>query len=156
MPARDGAAAATSLREENDELQRRLAALVDEKEKLQREKTALVRSGNLDFRSCWTNQQGETEFLLEVTIKDSAVIVRDIAPALRQSDANLRLLARLPRNAEIRPDTFRAAVAPLYRWSVREKCRFFVQMQDGTSETSKEIYKKARQMVEGVFYVKHL
>jgi FtsZ-binding cell division protein ZapB len=156
MPARDADAAATSLREENNELQRRLAALVDEKEKLQREKTALVRSGNLDFPSCWTNQQGETEFLLEVTIKDSAVIVRDIAPASRQSDANLRLLVRLPRNAEIRPDTFRAAVAPLYRWSVREKCRFFVQMQDGTSETSKEIYKKARQMVEGVFYVKHL
>ena len=158
MPARQegDAVAPTPLQEEHGDLQRKLAALMDENEKLQREKTALVRSGNLDFPSCWANQQGDTEFLLEVTIKDSAVIVRDIAPASRQNDPNLRLLARLPRNAEIRPDTFRAAVAPLYRWSVREKCRFFVQMQDGTSETSKAIYKKARQMVEGVFYVKHL
>jgi hypothetical protein len=156
VPAGDEGSAAASLKEENEALQRKLAVLVDEKEQLQREKAALGRSGTLDFPSCWANQQGDTEFLLEVTIKDSAVIVRDIAPAVRHNDPNLRLLARLPRNTEIRPDTFRAAVAPLYRWSVREKCRFFVQMQDGTSETSKEIYKKARQMVEGVFYVKHL
>ena len=155
MPPGQAGDTAISLKSENDELQRRLAVLMDENEKLQRDKTMPARA-SLDFPSCWANQQGDTEFLLEVTIKDTAVTVRDIAPASRQQDPNLQLLARLPRNTDIAPDTFRAAVAPLYRWSVRQKCRFFVQMHDGTSETSKQIYKKARQMVEGVFYVKHL
>jgi FtsZ-binding cell division protein ZapB len=148
---------AVSLKAENDELQQKLAALADENQKLQSERVNALRPGaHVDLPSCWKTQGGDTEFLLEVTIKDQAVSVRDIAPGSRQQDPNLRLLTRLPRNTEIRPDTFRAAVAPLYRWSVKQKCRFFVQMQDGTSETSKEIYKKARQMVEGVFYVKHL
>jgi hypothetical protein len=139
-----------SLRAENEELRQKIArASTAEAAAPAHEKETLP-------PPCWMNAQGEAQYLLDVTIKDEGLRVRDIAPASRASDPRLKPLKALPRDTDINPELFRRVIDPIFRATVRDQCRFVVTMRDGTGPASKQIYKGLRRLVESYFYVKHL
>lgn len=139
-----------SLRAENEELRQKLArASTAEPAAPSHEKETLP-------PPCWMNAQGEAQYLLDVTIKDEGLRVRDLAPASRASDPRLKPLRALPRDTDINPELFRRVIDPIFRATVRDQCRFVVTMRDGTGPASKQIYKGLRRLVESYFYVKHL
>jgi hypothetical protein len=142
-----------ALRSENDELRQKLAkaeaASSHAPAPAAHEKETLP-------PPCWTNAQGEAQYLLDVTIKDEGLQVRDMMPAARASDPRIRSLRALPRGVDINPDYFRRVIDPIFRATVRDQCRFVVTMRDGTGPASKQIYKGLRRLVESYFYVKHL
>ncbi|MGE3994888.1 MAG: hypothetical protein AB7F37_04750 [Variibacter sp.] len=141
-----------ALRIENDELRQKLAkaeAAGSHAAPAAHEKEVLP-------PPCWTNAQGEAQYLLDITIKDEGLQVRDLMPAARASDPRIRSLRSLPRGVDINPDYFRRVVDPVFRATVRDQCRFVVTMRDGTGPASKQIYKGLRRLVESYFYVKHL
>lgn len=141
------------LRAENEELRQRLASADAPGAGAA---AAAAPRGKEAPPPCWTNAHGEAQYLLDVTIKDEGLLVRDLAPAARASDPRLRLLRALPRDADIPPELFRRVVDPLFRASVHDRCRFVVTMRDATGPASKQTYKSLRRLVESYFYAKHL
>ncbi|MGE0750470.1 MAG: hypothetical protein AB7K64_07775 [Variibacter sp.] len=142
-----------ALRTENDELRQKLAAAEAAEHTAAR---APPQPKETLPPPCWINAQGEAQYLLDVTIKDEGIRVRDLAPASRASDPRLRPLRALPRDTDINPEYFRRVIDPIFRASVRDQCRFVVTLHDGTGPASKQTYKSLRRLVESYFYAKHL
>ena len=109
----------------------------------------------LMYPNCWTNDRNETEYIFDVTIRDTGLTVQDLAPT-RQSDDAWKLVDDFPRSVEISGPRFRAATARLFNWSKEHDCRFLVIMRDATGVASKLPYKAMRTLVEEHFYVKHV
>jgi hypothetical protein len=129
----------------------------EEGERYRRERDNLMRSGRgSTFPSCWITDKGETEYIFDVSIRDTGVVVKDMSPAYRRSDQSWKLLDAFARDAEIPETRFRNATAKLYNWSHEKDCRFFVTMRDQTGPTSKDRYKSLRNLVEQHFYVKQI
>jgi regulator of replication initiation timing len=141
-----------ALRIENDELRQKLAKA----EAASSHTAAPAHEKEPLPPPCWTNAQGEAQYLLDVTIKDEGLLVRDLMPAARASDPRIKSLRSLPRGVDINPELFRRVIDPVFRATVRDQCRFVVTMRDGTGPASKQIYKGLRRLVESYFYVKHL
>ena len=53
---------------------------------------------------------------------------------------------------ELSHEVFLRTASPLYEWSKKEGCRFFVRVYDQTGPHEKSLYKKRLQAVEGRFY----
>jgi regulator of replication initiation timing len=143
-----------TLRAENDELRQKLAKA----EAASRQAAAAESAHEKEALPppCWINAQGEAQYLLDITIKDEGLQVRDMMPAARASDPRIKSLRSLPRGVDINPDYFRRVIDPIFRATVRDQCRFVVTLHDGTGPASKQIYKGLRRLVESYFYVKHL
>lgn len=65
--------------------------------------------------------------------------------------------AQLPLQAmvfekEMRPGQFRVMSKPVFEWSVKEGCRFFVRVFDLTKDEEKMIYKQHLRAVGEHFY----
>ena len=55
-------------------------------------------------------------------------------------------------NQEVQPAQFRNMSRPVYEWSVKKGCRFFVRVYDLTKAEEKAIYKQHLRTVEEHFY----
>jgi hypothetical protein len=90
---------------------------------------------------------GETEYIFDVTIDDTGVIVQDATPS-RKSDDKWQLVDAFPRGVRVPEGRFRAATSRLNQWSREHDCQFVVLMRDGTGPSSKTRYKALRTLVE--------
>jgi len=141
---------------ENEELKKRLADAGTDRDKFRRERDHLMqRAGGrgMDWPACWIAENNKAEFIFDVTILDSGYLVRDAAPAGRASDPAWKSVGQFQRNVPITREEFRAALGPLYNWSVANECRFYVYLRDRTGPTNKPTYIRLRTEVEGFFYV---
>jgi hypothetical protein len=136
---------------------KKIAELTAEGDRFRRERDNLMRRGNgLTYPSCWTGADGRTEYIFDVTIRDTGMTVRDIAPSNRATDPALKYIDPFPRNREIDDRLFLSATTKLFNWSKEQNCRFYSVIRDGTGATSKERYKYLRTVVENHFYPLHL
>jgi hypothetical protein len=143
--------------EELDSIPKTIAGLHEKTERYRRERDNLMRSGRgLVFPSCWTSDSGDTEYIFDVTIRDSGVLVKDSGPAYRKAHESWKFVDEFAREMEIPETKFRNATARLYNWSRQHDCRFVVTMRDQTEPTSKDRYKALRSLVEQHFYVRSL
>jgi hypothetical protein len=141
--------------EELNSLAKTMAGLHEETDRYRRERDNLMRSGRgLVFPSCWTNENGDTEYIFDVSIRDSGVVVKDSGPAYRKSHEAWKFVDEFARDVEIPETKFRNATTRLLKWSQGHDCRFVVTMRDYTEPTSKDRYKALRTLVEQNFYVK--
>lgn len=134
-----------------------VTVLQGERDRFKRDRDNLMRSGRgLVYPSCWTGPAGETEFIFDVNIFDSGVVVQDSAPAYRKTDDAWKYVDDLPRSCQMPEARFQKATSRLFAWSRDHECRFFVTMRDFTGATSKDRYKKLQRTVEENFYVKRV
>jgi hypothetical protein len=132
-----------------------IADLREESDRFRRARDNLMLGGRgLMFPSCWTTEKGETEYIFDVSIRDTGVLVKDASPAYRRSQESWKYLDDFSRDTEIPETKFRSATARLDKWSREKECRFVVTMRDETGRTSKVRYKNLRTLVEQHFYVK--
>lgn len=125
-----------------------------ERDRFRLERENLIHGGRgLMFPSCWIGQQGETEYIFDVTLSDEGVEVVDTYPPHRGSDEALKLVGPFARESVIQEKVFRNATAKLFAWSKEHDCRFVVKMRDATGTESKQRYKQLRTLVEGHFYI---
>lgn len=137
------------------ELERTNVVLIEDRDRFRRERDSLMRGGGrgLMYPNCWTNDRNETEFIFDVTIQDSGLVVQNV-PSARKTDDTWKLVDDFPRGVEISESRFRRATSRLFAWSKEHECRFIVIMRDGTGPASKPQYKVMRAAVEQNFYVK--
>jgi hypothetical protein len=139
------------------EAEKTMAAVREEGDRYRRERDNLMRSGKgSTFPSCWLTDKGETEYIFDVSIRDTGVVVKDTSPAYRRSDQSWKLLDEFTRDTEIPETRFRNATTKLYNWSHEKDCRVFVSMRDQTGPASKDRYKSLRNMIEQHFYIKQI
>jgi hypothetical protein len=138
------------------EVTTQFAALRDEADKTRRERDNLKKGPGGTFPSCWTTPEGRTEFMFNITIRDTGLTVRNIAPPSRAGDAAWKLLDPLSYGTDVAANSFRGATARLFAWSKQQECRFFAEIKDLTGATAKDLYKSSRQAIEDHFYIRHL
>jgi hypothetical protein len=138
----------------NEELRQRNTALAGEGERQRRQIETMIGKGKgTTHPSCWQDGDGQPQYIFDVTIRDTSLVVVDATEG-RANDPAWKLVEPFARDAEIPAQTFQSATRKMFDWSKGQNCRFFAIIRDGTGPTSKEPYKRMRTLVEGHFYPK--
>jgi hypothetical protein len=134
------------------ELERKLADIETDREKIRRERDNLMRGpGNgLTYPSCWTNAAGQTEYIFDVTFTDTGLHVRHASP-VRAGDKAWDLVGPFARETMIDEKIFIGATKKLFEWSKSQNCRFYTIVRDATGN-NKARYKHLQEMVQSNFY----
>lgn len=103
--------------------------------------------------ACWANAvTGKPEYIFEISLKTSSVLIHDNALPHRERQQAQLPLAGLTFDRPLGFSEFRAATRPLFQWSEKERCRFFVHVIDETPAHEKAKYKFALRIVQEHFY----
>jgi hypothetical protein len=105
-----------------------------------------------EMPSCWATIDGTVEYIYEVAITSTGMIVRETNLPHRNADRNVLPTSRVLQAQEVSGSKFRSMTRPLYKWSVEKKCRFYVKVYDSTGPTEKDLYKRRLKTVVGQFY----
>ena len=79
-----------------------------------------------EFPSCWTTLDGKTQSIFEIEISSGGITVHDRDLPDRTQDKAELPISGIKVGDELSLSEFRNQVAPLYRWSVQQGCRFYV------------------------------
>jgi hypothetical protein len=101
-----------------------------------------------EFPSCWATPDGKAESIFELLFSTTGVTVTNRALAHRQQDQAMLPLGNVRYDIDLPLEEFKAQLQPLYRWSVREKCRFYVIRHSAEKATRNDLINA----VGGYFY----
>jgi hypothetical protein len=135
----------------------KLASLEHERDRVRQQRDNLMRSSGkgTTYPSCWTTEDGKTEYMFDVTIQDPGLVVSNASPHRSKDDAWAHV-GDFSRGKVIHESEFQRATSRLFQWSQQNNCRFFSIIRDETGETSKARYIRLRNVVETHFYPLHL
>lgn len=106
-----------------------------------------------EMPSCWFDPATEkTEFIFDVALTSSGLIVRDRAAAPHHAAEKERLPIEITFDKDLSPAAFLRQAQPLFEWSVENECRFFVLAFDLTAPHEKELFKQRLLTLERRFY----
>lgn len=106
-----------------------------------------------EMPACWASAEtGRPEYIFDVALKSGTFIIRDRKIPHRKKDQAALPLHGIVFDQEIGPDVFLNQTEPLYAWSVKHECRFFVRAFDLTGAAEKEAFKRQMRILEGRFY----
>ena len=131
------------IEQENQVLQERLVRI--------QEQNDAVGKGT-EFPSCWV-REGTTrpEYIFDVALTSKGLIVRDRKLPHRAAE-QARLPIAIDFGRELSHGEFMAQARPLFDWSVRRGCRFFVQAFDLTAANAKKLFKQRTRTLKQRFY----
>jgi len=105
-----------------------------------------------EMPSCWVVPgTTKTEYIFDVALTSSGLIVRD-RDVPEYAAEKQRLPIEITFGQDLPPGEFLRQTRPLFEWSVRHGCRFFVQAFDRTASHEKELFKKRLRTLEQRFY----
>jgi hypothetical protein len=129
-----------------------ILALSSQLDRAVSERDNLMHTGNgLTYPSCWRTAEGKTEYMLDITIQDAGLILRNATPS-RTNDPAMRFVAGMARNELVTENAFRGGTAELFNYSKGQNCRFYSIVRDDTGSKSKARYKELISIVENHFY----
>jgi hypothetical protein len=83
-----------------------------------------------EFPSCWVTEDGKVESIFELTVKPDGVVIRDhyLKDTVRdkEMDPFPKLLGDITYDETLSKSEFESAIEPIYNWSVKQGCRFYV------------------------------
>jgi hypothetical protein len=107
-----------------------IRSLKGQLDKVTGERNNLMHTGNgLTYPSCWHTDEGKTEFIFDITIRDDGLVVRDATPA-RANDPAMRLVSGLVRNEVVSESSFRKETTNISNHSKEQNCRFYTIIRD--------------------------
>lgn len=109
-----------------------------------------------DLPSCWTTPEGKADFILEVVLESGGVRVSDAISNDRAEERSRLPISEFDPSVTFSEARFLELTRPLFDWSVRNECRFYVDVFDATADHEKGLYKSRLRAVEGHFYKRHL
>ena len=102
--------------------------------------------------ACWADQTtGKPKYIYNAGLKADGIIVRHSETPPWAKSRQLPIDA-IPYNRELSSKEFLKKAAPIFQWSEKNECRFFVRAYDLTGPTEKAIYKRQMRYLENVFY----
>ncbi len=102
--------------------------------------------------SCWV-ENGRPVYVFDVVLASDGLRMRDRAPERFRPERD-RLLgsAEVDPGRTYTPAEFHTITRPMFDDSVKQECRYYVVIYDGTAADEKSRYKALMQTVEGHFY----
>lgn len=103
-------------------------------------------------RPCWAQRSGIIDYLYDVVLVSNGIRMR-----VHENQGRARELSLLPA-PQVNPTEvlseaqFYERTRPLFLYSLKQDCRFFVVVYDGTGPYEKALYKSHLRTVEGHFY----
>lgn len=104
-----------------------------------------------EMPACWASLDGKPQYIFDVTLTSSGIVVHDNALADHVEDEK-QFVKGMLFDTELKPEQFLGISNHIYQWSLDHKCRFFVRVFDHTGPGEKAIYKQHLQTVEAHFY----
>lgn len=133
------------------ELQREVTTLKGQMVNL-RSKLAAVGKGT-EMPACWASPEtGRPEYIFDIALKSGTFVIRDRKLPHRVADQAALPLQGMVFDQDLAPRAFETQTDALYRWSVKNECRFFVRAFDLTGPTEKDVYKRQMRSVDARFY----
>lgn len=108
------------------------------------------RSGGRDKPPCWTDAEGQPQFLLSITLYEDGFVVEPAWRPDREIEARSLGLTDGVLGRRISQSTFMAQFRPIYSQTVSEGCRHYAYIRDST--LSKAAYKQRLGAAEAFFY----
>lgn len=103
--------------------------------------------------ACWADPvTGKPEYIFDVALQSTTVRIRDNALPHRAVEQARLPLQDIKFNVDLDLNDFRTRTRPLFQWSEKEECRFFVRVFDLTAAHEKARYKIVLRTVEEHFY----
>jgi len=102
--------------------------------------------------SCWSTEEGEIQYLLNITLMDEGIRVQETIPEGREASRARLPLDEINLSEPLPISEFLSWTRELFRYSVQEECRFYVRVQDSTGPMMKERFKELLLAVENHFY----
>jgi hypothetical protein len=104
---------------------------------------------------CWADEMtGKEEFIFDVAITPTGLIVHNSAPDHRLDEERILPIADVEFDKEVTFVSFIRSTQLLFNWSHKQdpECRFFVRRLDHTGPSQKEAYKNGMKAIEAHFY----
>ena len=105
---------------------------------------------------CWTSPEGRPIAALRVQLRDGGVIVGEPEPRPRAGDPAWARLDGVARGVLQPIESFMAQAAPFIAQSDVERCRYAVDVVDGTSAANKSGYKGLMNRLWGSFLLREV
>ena len=105
---------------------------------------------------CWTSPDGRPIAVLRVQLRDGGVLAAEPDPRPRPGDAAWAKLDGMTRGVLQPIEVFMAQVAPFIAQSDAERCRYAVDVIDGTSANNKSGYKGLMNRLWGSFLLREV
>ena len=103
--------------------------------------------------ACWADPiTGKPEYIFDIALQSAAIRVHDNALPQRVRDQAKLPLSDLQFDKPLGFGEFRVVTDPLFQWSEKEGCRFFVRVLDETAAHEKAKYKLVLRTVQEHFY----
>ncbi len=129
------------------------ASLTGQNAQMRSELTRLKGNGGSGLPYCWALPDGRAQYMLKVEMQDTGVVVHDLEPRARPEDSAWLLLDGVPRGRLMAMDEFIGQTSPLQGRSTTDRCRYAIQVVDGTGVTNKPGYKRSMGRLWSVFMV---
>ena len=132
------------------EAERRAEGLEGQLRNLERKLDGLGKG--TDHPACWLSRTRKSEYIFDVTLTSRGIITHDNALPHRTAEQAQLPLQTIVFDQEVQPEQFLKMSRPVFEWSKRKGCRFFVRLSDRTKADQKTIYKQLYRTVEQRFY----
>lgn len=132
------------------------ASISGQNAQMRTELARLKGNGGSGLPYCWALPSGRAQEMLKVEMQDTGIIVRDLEPRARPDDPAWPLLDGVQRGHLISLADFVAQTAPLQGRAAAERCRYAIQVVDGTGITNKPGYKQSMGKLWSVFMVREV
>ena len=132
------------------------ASIVGQNAQMRTELARLKGNGGSGLPYCWALPDGRPQFMLKVEMQDTGVTVHDLQPRARPDDPAWPLLDSMVREHLMPMAEFIGQTSPLLARSNPERCRYAIQVVDGTGVTNKLGYKQSMGRLWSVFMIREV
>jgi hypothetical protein len=132
------------------------ANLTGQNAQMRSELARLKGNGGSGLPYCWALPGGQPQYMLKVEMQDAGVIVRDLEPRVRPDDPAWPLLDGVTRGRLIPMVEFINQTIPLKTRSNVDRCRYAIQVVDGTGLTNKPGYKQSMGSLWTAFMIREV
>tara|TARA_R110000868_G_scaffold397713_1_gene670541 strand:+ start:16352 stop:17329 length:978 start_codon:yes stop_codon:yes gene_type:complete len=102
--------------------------------------------------ACWADEKtGKAIYIYNAGLTSDGIIIRHSATPPWAKARQLPIDA-IPYDKTLSPREFIRKADPIFQWSEKNECRFYVRAYDLTGPTEKKIYKRHTRYLESAFY----
>ncbi|QLZ68965.1 hypothetical protein FOLKNPGA_01745 [Legionella sp. PC1000] len=106
-----------------------------------------------EMPACWADpKNGKPEYIFKVDLTSNGLVIHNQNLPNRVADQNLLPLNTIQFDQILSQNNFLTQTFPIYQWSIKHNCRFFVIVNDSTESNQKNAYKAMLYTLESHFY----
>lgn len=110
----------------------------------------------LVYPSCFVDKNGSIQYIYDVYFDESRVRLESIPVDGYEEDVAVLPFYNVSTSMEVPIDQYVEETEPLFLWSQKNKCRFFVKIYDQTAAQNKDRYKFMKRRIEYSFYTREI